>query len=81
MIANIQPQTGFGRTAQKVNVAIEGYTLGGDRCKVVVNFLDAGGNFVARNEFVLAGAAYEAWGSDDFYIVEVASQTCGFVVL
>lgn len=81
MIADIKPQSGFGKTSTKVNVAIEGYTLGGKDCKVVANFLDADGNFVARNDFMLSGEAFDAWGVDDNYILEQAAERCGFEVI
>ena len=81
MIVAIATLAGFGRVATHANISVQDYALGSDRCTVQVNYIDADGDFIAQNRFLLDGSAFDAWGSDDNYIVQQAAERCGFEVI
>lgn len=71
MILNIQPITGFGKTANKIDIKVVEYKLDGSGATLNYELLDNTIK-VSDDNISLSAEEVSVWGIDDEYIIDLA---------
>jgi hypothetical protein len=79
-MAKIQPVSAFGKTATQL--IIGAVHVEPSVCADFNAVLrDESGNDVYRQAILIAGDEYNAWGSDDNYLITIAAQKLGVTLI
>lgn len=77
MQINIAPIQGFGKTGVKID--LQPFVVDAEKKRASCHWviLDEDGNDVVRRTSIFEGSAYEQWGTDDNYAVNLVLADAG----
>lgn len=78
----IQPHSiGVAGTATFINVLVSGFAASATSCGLTYQLFNAAGEAIYANGLTLAGVDYEAWGADNYYLVEFVAAELGLILI